>query len=145
MIIGRQSGLGRGLGALIPPNRASGPSSSGASSTGATSDTASVHSSDVRGDVNLADQGPRELEIREPGKHVLEIPIQDIERNPHQPRIHFDHTQLEDLISSIKEHGIIQPLVVTELENGKYQLIAGERRLRAALIAGLQTVPAVVR
>ncbi len=79
------------------------------------------------------------------GQRILEIPIQDIERNPHQPRVYFDHGQLEDLISSIKEHGVIQPLVVTPLGNERYRLIAGERRLRASTIAGLATVPAVVR
>lgn len=75
----------------------------------------------------------------------LEVAIELIDRNPDQPRVHFDHAQLEDLISSIKEHGILQPLVVSRLENGRYQLIAGERRLRSATIAGLKTVPVVVR
>jgi ParB family chromosome partitioning protein len=76
---------------------------------------------------------------------LSEIPIQSIDRNPHQPRVHFDHAQLEDLISSIKEHGIIQPLVVTAMPSRRYRLIAGERRLRAALIVGLSLVPAIVR
>jgi ParB family chromosome partitioning protein len=87
---------------------------------------------------------PREAPFVHDGK-PLEIPIEQVERNPDQPRVHFDHAQLEDLISSIKEHGILQPLVVSRLANGRYQLIAGERRLRSATIAGLKTVPVVVR
>ncbi len=85
------------------------------------------------------------MEAPDSGKRVLDIPISDIERNPHQPRKNFDHAELEDLISSIREHGILQPIVVTPLGGGKYQLIAGERRLRASTIAGLKTIPAIVR
>lgn len=79
------------------------------------------------------------------GSRVLEIPIASIERNPHQPRVHFDHTELEDLISSIREHGVLQPIIVTPKPDGTYQLIAGERRLRASTIAGLKVIPALVR
>ncbi len=75
---------------------------------------------------------------------VLQIPVDDITENPRQPRRHFSPSDLEDLIGSIKEHGIIQPLVVTH-ENGEYILIAGERRLRASRTLGLPTVPAIVR
>jgi ParB family chromosome partitioning protein len=74
-----------------------------------------------------------------------EIPVTDIAANPSQPRQHFDHAALEDLVTSIQERGIIEPLVVTEVKKGKYEIIAGERRLRAAKIAGLKTVPCVVR
>lgn len=79
------------------------------------------------------------------GTRVLEIPIASIERNPHQPRVHFDHAELEDLISSIREHGVLQPIIVTPKSDGTYQLIAGERRLRASTIAGLKVIPALVR
>lgn len=74
-----------------------------------------------------------------------DIPIDSIEVNPFQPRTVFDEQALEELSASIKKIGIVQPLTVKELENGKYQLIAGERRLRAAKLAGLQTVPAFIR
>jgi ParB family chromosome partitioning protein len=74
----------------------------------------------------------------------LEVDIEEITTNPQQPRQHIDHQALEDLINSIKEHGIIQPLVVTQSGAG-YELIAGERRLRAAKIAGLKTVPVMLR
>ncbi|MBE9524127.1 MAG: ParB/RepB/Spo0J family partition protein [Chloroflexi bacterium] len=77
---------------------------------------------------------------------VQEIPINLINPNPRQPRSHFDPESLADLASSIKEHGIIQPLIVTHDEQmGEYSIIAGERRLQAAKLAFLNTVPAIVR
>lgn len=76
---------------------------------------------------------------------VWRIPLSDIVPNREQPRKNFSHQELEDLVASIKLHGILQPLTVTELEDGGYELIAGERRLRAAELAGLPTVPALVR
>ncbi|PLX26528.1 hypothetical protein C0581_04320 [Candidatus Parcubacteria bacterium] len=76
---------------------------------------------------------------------VWQIPLSEIVPNAHQPRKEFDHGKLEDLVSSIKKHGILQPLVVTEREDGGYELIAGERRLRASEVAGLVSVPALVR
>lgn len=78
------------------------------------------------------------------GKEVLDVPIEKIETNPHQPRRHFAASDLEDLISSIKEHGILMPLVVTK-KGDAYELIAGERRLRASKMLGLKTAPVVVR
>jgi ParB family transcriptional regulator, chromosome partitioning protein len=75
----------------------------------------------------------------------LEIDINSIEANPFQPRSHFDKQALEELAASIKQLGIVQPLTVREIAEGRYQLIAGERRLRAARIAGLSHVPAFVR
>lgn len=81
-----------------------------------------------------------------PAKHsVLDAPIQAIVPNPHQPRLRFDEEKLRELAESIREHGILQPLVVTPLPDGKYELIAGERRLQAAKQAGLKTVPVLVR
>ena len=76
---------------------------------------------------------------------ILDIELDKIQLNPHQPRKRFDHTELEDLINSIRVHGIIQPLIVTRLDEDKYQLIAGERRLKAAQFLNLPTVPAIVR
>lgn len=73
------------------------------------------------------------------------IPVERIVPNPHQPRTYFDHQGLEDLVASIKEHGILQPLVVSPGTEGRYELIAGERRFRAAIIAEFPTVPAIVR
>ncbi len=70
--------------------------------------------------------------------------IADIQVNPHQPRTEFDQAKIEELAQSIKEKGIIQPLLVREMDIG-YQLIAGERRLRAAKLAGLSRVPIIVK
>lgn len=73
------------------------------------------------------------------------IPLTDIQVNPKQPRRDFDEVALSELAASIKTHDIIQPLTVTKLSNGKYQLIAGERRFRASKIAGLKDVPVYIR
>ena len=74
-----------------------------------------------------------------------DIPIDSIDANPFQPRTTFDAQSLEELASSIKKLGVIQPLTVREAGNGRYQLIAGERRLRAAKLTGLTHVPAYIR
>src|SRR5690349_14672382 len=76
---------------------------------------------------------------------VNQISVDLIQRNPRQPREKFDIEELENLAASIREHGIIQPLIVSPGKNGIYVLIAGERRLQAARKAGLQTVPVVIR
>ena len=73
------------------------------------------------------------------------ISLEQIEVNPKQPRQDFDETALNELASSIKTHGIIQPLTVAKTANGRYRLVAGERRLRASKIAGLTSVPVYVR
>jgi ParB family transcriptional regulator, chromosome partitioning protein len=75
----------------------------------------------------------------------LDISVDSIEANPFQPRTSFDEQSLEELAVSIKKLGIVQPLTVRESGNGRYQLIAGERRLRAARLAGLTHVPAYIR
>jgi ParB family transcriptional regulator, chromosome partitioning protein len=75
----------------------------------------------------------------------LQIAIDSIDGNPFQPRTRFDETALEELASSIRQLGIVQPLTLRETGNGRYQLIAGERRLRAARLAGLTHVPAFIR
>lgn len=87
------------------------------------------------------------------GKEVLEkkveanlnISVDSIDANPFQPRTNFDQQSLEELAASVKKLGIVQPLTVREAENGRYQLIAGERRLRAAKLAGLTHVPTYIR
>jgi ParB family transcriptional regulator, chromosome partitioning protein len=76
---------------------------------------------------------------------VVELPLDRIGRNPQQPREIFDDTTLGELAASMAVHGVIQPVVVRELADGDYELIAGERRLRAARLAGLTTIPAIVR
>ncbi len=103
----RQSGLGRGLGALIP------------------ADVAAVVSGDH----------PR----------LEELPVGSIVPNPNQPRVHFDEESLAELAASIREIGVLQPVLVRASSEGHYELIAGERRWRAARRAGLAVIPAIVR
>lgn len=73
------------------------------------------------------------------------VPICDIETNPFQPRKEFDSTALEELAQSIREQGVITPITVRRMPDGKYQLIAGERRFRASQMAGLTELPAYIR
>lgn len=80
-----------------------------------------------------------------PESALREVPVGSIEPNPHQPRAHFDESALAELAASIKEIGVLQPLLVRQKDDKTFQLIAGERRWRAAQQAGLQVVPVVVR
>ena len=79
------------------------------------------------------------------GNGIAQVAIDLIQRNPRQPREKFDLEELENLAASIREHGVIQPLIVSPGKNGIYILIAGERRLQASRKAGLRTVPVVIR
>jgi ParB family chromosome partitioning protein len=112
--------LGKGLSTLIPTERAAEPAAPPA--PGATAPAADLPASALR-----------------------DVPTGSIEPNPHQPRVHFEEDSLSDLAKSIKEIGVLQPLLVREVSPGKYQLIAGERRWRAAQRAKLAEVPVVVR
>ncbi|MBT5808242.1 ParB/RepB/Spo0J family partition protein, partial [Candidatus Uhrbacteria bacterium] len=89
-------------------------------------------------------QSITEQVIPEARTEILELAVDEIKENTRQPRHYFSPADLEDLIASIKQFGIIQPLVVTRT-NGEYELIAGERRLRASRTLGLATVPVIVR
>ena len=73
------------------------------------------------------------------------LKLSDIEPNPDQPRKLFDEEKLMELAKSISEHGLIQPILVSPLSNGRYQLVAGERRWRASRIAGLVEVPVIIK
>ena len=115
----RKTGLGRGLSALIPDNQQN-------------------EENQTTSRIKTDQQGT-------PDSSILEIATDDIKPNPNQPRTHFNEQDIEQLARSIKEHGILQPLLVSDKENGTYQLIAGERRWRAAKIANLEKVPALVR
>lgn len=76
---------------------------------------------------------------------ISEIPLDQIERNPNQPRSLFDEDKLEELAASIREIGIIQPITLRQIAENRFQIIAGERRWRASQIAGLKTIPAYIR
>jgi ParB family chromosome partitioning protein len=102
--VARRSGLGRGLGALIP--------------------------TDITGDSGVG---------------LREVPVGSIGPNPHQPRAYFDEEALATLTASIAELGVLQPVLVREVGDDRFELIAGERRWRAAKRAGLQSIPVVVR
>lgn len=124
-----KGGLGRGLGALLSQSGTSAPMPVGAPSEPVESKPP-MQPADVVHDAGLA---------------ILEISPDKIVANPHQPRYHFAPEELADLIASIKEHGLLQPLVVTDKGDGSYELIAGERRLRSARELGLPKVPVIVR
>ncbi len=83
--------------------------------------------------------------VKEMANVVSNIPVGQIEANPFQPRTDFEAEALEELSTSIRTYGLIQPLTVRRMGDGKYQLISGERRLRAAKMAGLKEVPAYIR
>ncbi len=114
--------LGKGLSTLIPTERAESAAPAAPTKSGGAAPTEELPASALR-----------------------DVPTGSIEPNPNQPRVHFDEDSLSDLAKSIKEIGILQPLLVRELSPGKYQLIAGERRWRAAQRAKLAEVPVVVR
>lgn len=94
------------------------------------------------------DETPKTNEVKKTtvkNDGISEIEINKINPNPNQPRKHFDEEALQELSSSIKLHGVIQPLVVNKLENDQYMIIAGERRWRASKMAGLEKVPVVIK
>src|SRR5262245_45986167 len=91
---------------------------------------------------------PQKIEQVPPAYAVRQIPITQIEPNPHQPRKQITSQALDELTSSIREYGVLQPLVVKEVQTpygARYQLIAGERRWRAAQRAGMSSVPALLK
>ncbi|MEI8241642.1 MAG: ParB/RepB/Spo0J family partition protein [bacterium] len=126
-------GLGRGLGALIgqhpaEPTRDSVPAGLDGKEAAASAPAAGTHPAAPRAD----------------GRHVALLPVADISRSTWQPRQTFDEAALKDLTDSIKTHGVIQPLICRRGAAGGYELIAGERRLRAAMLAGLGQVPVIL-
>lgn len=76
--------------------------------------------------------------------NVLHIKLDEISANPYQPRKEFDSERLEQLSESIKQHGVLEPIIVRQINDNKYQIVVGERRWRASYLAGLETIPAVV-
>jgi ParB family chromosome partitioning protein len=124
----QKRGLGRGLGALIP------------TAPGAAGPEGQAAGAPTSGSVGLAP------ELREvAGTYFDEIAIGAITPNPRQPRQQFDEDALDELASSIKEVGLLQPVVVRKVMPGRFELIMGERRWRACQRAGLEHVPAIVR
>lgn len=138
-------GLGRGLDALFagsptaPPAQEPAAAAPRAAPTIPEREPAHESSEASRGAAAARPAPP----ARRGGPELLDIDL--IAPNPEQPRTHFEPEQLRELAESIKDHGIIQPLIVTRDDEGGYRLIAGERRLQAARLAGLEAVPVVVR
>ncbi|GII84775.1 chromosome partitioning protein ParB [Sphaerisporangium siamense] len=121
----RRGGLGKGLGALIP----TGPIIEAAGGAGTIAEAAPV------------DDGPKPVA----GAYFMEIPVKAITRNPRQPREIFDEDAITELADSIREVGLLQPIVVRSLGDGTYELVMGERRWRASKLLGLDEIPAIVR
>ena len=98
-----------------------------------------------RGLDSLIPVGMDVADVANTGEHVKEVSIESVHPNPEQPRKEFDESALDELAHSIKQHGIIQPLVVTPAQDNSYRIIAGERRYRASKIAKLTKIPVIVR
>jgi ParB family chromosome partitioning protein len=148
----RKGGLGRGLAALIPTAPAQ-PENTGAPSTGpgprATSALPMPTVAPAPGASAPTGSGPAAAEPSTPasvgGAVYREIELAAVRPNPHQPRTQFDEEALAELEHSIREFGLLQPIVVREAFPGSYELVMGERRWRAAQRAGLARLPAIVR
>ncbi|MFI6640420.1 ParB/RepB/Spo0J family partition protein [Streptomyces sp. NPDC050504] len=153
----RRRGLGRGLGALIPaaPQEKAGPSiGSGAMSSGAVP-VLTTDRGVAAAKLTTLPSPPVEPEPVAPepedepalvaGAYFAELPLDSITPNPRQPREVFDEDALDELITSIKEVGLLQPVVVRQVASERYELIMGERRWRACREAGLERIPAIVR
>ncbi|MGQ9608135.1 MAG: ParB/RepB/Spo0J family partition protein [bacterium] len=82
---------------------------------------------------------------RQSAERIVNISVDDISPSPYQPRVQMNSELLEELSASIKEKGVVQPIIVRSLGNDKYEIIAGERRLRACKLAGLKEIPAIIR
>jgi ParB family transcriptional regulator, chromosome partitioning protein len=154
----KRGGLGRGLAALIPTSAppVEQPTLPGAQvDDGASAAPASAAEAPSTSPVHLlppaaqaAETVARQREeaaVGVPGAQLREVAVADVLPNPKQPRQVFDDEALEELTHSVREFGLLQPVVVRERSEGGYELIMGERRLRAARAAGLDTVPAIVR
>ncbi|HAP00963.1 MAG TPA: chromosome partitioning protein ParB [Bacteroidetes bacterium] len=96
-------------------------------------------------DASLSSNKPSSENILTSQGQSFTVPIESIEVNPFQPRVDFDETKLKELADSIRIHGVIQPITIRKLGANKFQLIAGERRLKASHLAGLKEIPAYVR
>jgi ParB family chromosome partitioning protein len=128
----KRTGLGRGIGALIP-----------------TTEPTEARPSDVFFPRTVVDESTtpesEDQLLAVPGARLIHIDPRSIVPNPRQPRTHFDADDLAELVHSVREFGVLQPVVVRATDEGTYELIMGERRTRAAREAGLESIPAVVR
>ncbi|KQS66845.1 ParB/RepB/Spo0J family partition protein [Modestobacter sp. Leaf380] len=145
----KRGGLGRGLAALIPtsaPAPTATPAARAAEAVEAAAERAAAGLTEEPPPPALSPVADLPAEVAGvPGAQLREVSVDDVVPNPKQPRLVFDDEALEELAHSVREFGLLQPIVVRERPEGGYELIMGERRLRAARAAELQTVPAIVR
>ncbi|MFE5892257.1 ParB/RepB/Spo0J family partition protein [Streptomyces sp. NPDC056462] len=156
----RRRGLGRGLGALIPaaPTEKTVPPAAMGGAAATSPAAVPVMSDGGVAAAKVATLPPVSHETEEPslngavetpaspmGAHFAEIPLDEITPNPRQPREVFDEDALQELVTSIQEVGLLQPIVVRQIGLARYELIMGERRWRACREAGLEAIPAIVR
>lgn len=145
-MMAKRTGLGRGIGALIPTTDQAerpvdvffpGATKVKTDAAPATSDTSAATTDEpTKTDAELS---------QVPGVRLIQIDPNSIVPNPRQPRTHFDEDHLAELVHSVREFGVLQPVIVRENADGEYELIMGERRTRAAREAGLDAIPAIVR
>lgn len=141
----KRTGLGRGIGALIPTAESSEARPVDVFFPGAPITKPSDGAEAAPGDDAAAEVDPAAELLAIPGTRLIEIDPHDIVPNPRQPRTHFDADDLAELVHSVREFGVLQPVVVRTNDDGKYELIMGERRTRASREAGLTAIPAIVR
>lgn len=138
----KRTGLGRGIGALIPTIEATEdrPSDVFFPKSATENDAPASSAADV---VDTADESHDLVAV--PGARLAHVDPHAVVPNPRQPRTHFDQDDLDELIHSVREFGVLQPVVVRDTGGGSYELIMGERRTRAARAAGLTSIPAIIR
>ncbi|MFE5287935.1 ParB/RepB/Spo0J family partition protein [Nocardia sp. NPDC056611] len=144
----KKGGLGRGLAALIPTGPATTPGGLGSAAANVVIGVDPVGPQPASAYLHRVPDPVESADGADPGAVYREIPPQQIEPNPKQPRSVFEEEALAELVHSIKEFGLMQPIVVRQVESGpvpRYQLIMGERRWRASQEAGLEAIPAIVR
>ncbi|MFJ3702574.1 MULTISPECIES: ParB/RepB/Spo0J family partition protein [Streptomyces] len=157
----RRRGLGRGLGALIPaaPQEKQVASPASGTAAGAAGPTMTAERGVAVAKLTALPSGPLVPEPSSPvgergpaaeqnevaGAYFAEVPLTSISPNPKQPREVFDEDALAELVTSIKEVGLLQPVIVRQVDDDRYELIMGERRWRACGEAGLERIPAIVR
>ena len=138
----KRTGLGRGIGALIPTIEATEdrPTDVFFPKSATEDDAPASSAADV---VDTADESHELVAV--PGARLAHVDPHAVLPNPRQPRTHFDQDDLDELIHSVREFGVLQPVVVRDTGGGSYELIMGERRTRAARAAGLTSIPAIIR
>jgi ParB family chromosome partitioning protein len=137
----REGGLGKGLSSLIPQKK---PNSDNQTKKDDQKNSSNFSYTDFESESSVKDFNSSK-EQGGLGDSVKEVSLDEIKANPFQPRKYFNEQKLEELASSIKKHGIIQPLIVSQKPEGGFELIAGERRFKASKLNGLTKVPVIIK